>query len=380
MKGRLTSMLIALLLLALLFGVGACAFFKHPKFGKTPHGARMEAILQSPHYIDGAFRNLIETPKFTQGASIFSIMRHDLLNPVARLTPERPIPVIKTDLKALAAYEDLVIWLGHSSYFIQLAGQRILLDPILSDHAAPLDFFNKAFAGTTLYTADELPAIDYLLISHEHWDHLDYPTVKALQHKVSRVITPLGVGSYFELWGYDSTIIFEGDWEAQFAFDDGLTIHLLPARHYSNRLLQQNQTLWAGFALESSTRRLFFSGDSGYGPHFAEIGRRFGSFDFVALDSGQYDPRWAYIHMTPGEALSAARDLKAAALLPSHVGRFSISRHPWDEPLIQIASLSHGVNPRLLTPRIGEPVKLAAQQQTFSPWWVEMNPPPTLLD
>ena len=151
--------------------------------------------------------------------------------------------------------------------------------------------------------------------------------------------------------------------------EGGFTVHVLPARHYSGRLLRQNKTLWAGFALESSTQRLFFSGDSGYGSHFAEIGRRFGDFDLVALDCGQYDDRWAYIHMTPEEAAQAARDLGARALIPAHVGRFTIANHPWDEPFKRLKEARHDKSYRLLTPRIGEPVASNDAPSQFSHWW-----------
>jgi len=363
-------MLIGLLVLACCLVLAACVFMNHPKFGKAPEGTRLESIRKSPNYVDGEFRNLIDTPKFTQDASTFSILLNHLLHPPERLIPEQPVPSVKTGLKALESSRDLVIWLGHSSYYFQLGGKRFLLDPVLSDHAAPLPFLNKAFAGTNIYTVEDIPEIDYLLISHEHWDHLDYATAHALKGKVKRVVCPLGVGSYFEMWGYDTRNISEGDWYDQFAFGDGVKIHLLPARHYSNRLLKQNQTLWAGFALESATRRLFFSGDSGYGPHFAEIGRRYGGFDFAALDCGQYDERWANIHMNPEEAVTAAKELNAATLLPSHVGRFTIARHAWDEPFVRIASASEGETFRLLTPVIGEPVSLENRQQKFARWWV----------
>lgn len=364
----------SLLVLACGLVLGACVWMNQPKFGKASEGERLEAIRKSPNYVEGAFRNQIDTPKFTKNVSTISIILDGLMNPPERLTPEQPIPAVKTDLKALDRMGDVVVWLGHSSYFIQLGGKRILLDPILSDHAAPLPFLNQAFAGTTLYAAEDLPAIDYLLISHEHWDHLDYPTVEALKDKVNHVVCPLGVGTYFAMGGYEPSQISEGDWYDQFEFGDGITIHLLPARHYSSRLLKQNQTLWAGFALESATRRLFFSGDSGYGPHFAEIGRQFGGFDFAALDCGQYDERWAYLHMNPEEAVRAAKDLNAATLLPSHVGRFTIARHAWDAPFLRIAAASHGEGPRLLTPVLGEPVRLEDKQQEFTPWWVTSTP------
>lgn len=363
-------MFIGLMLIAFCLALGACLWLTQPKFGKNPEGARLETIQKSPNYVDGEFRNLIDTPKFTKDASTFSIMRDHLLNPPVRLTPEVPIPVVKTDLKALVRSGDLVIWLGHSSYYIQLGGKRILLDPILSDHAAPLSFLNQAFAGTSIYTAEDIPEIDYLLISHEHWDHLDYPTAESLKEKVDHVVCPLGIGTYFEMWGYAANKISEGDWYDQFDFDDGINIQLLPARHYSNRLLKQNQTLWAGFALISAERKLFFSGDSGYGPHFSEIGRMFGGFDLAALDAGQYDERWANIHMTPEEAVMAAKDLKTDTLIPAHVGRFSISRHAWDEPFTRIAAASGDEAFQLLTPQIGEPVRLEGEQQKFAPWWV----------
>ena len=150
----------------------------------------------------------------------------------------------------------------------------------------------------------------------------------------------------------------------------GLRVHVLPARHYSGRMLTRNKTLWVAFALESTQRRLFFSGDSGYGPHFREIGERFGGFDLVALDMGQYDQRWAYIHMTPEEAARAADDLRTRTLLPAHVGRFSIARHAWDEPFERIATASEGKSYRLSTPRIGEPLDLRDEGQQFSRWWV----------
>ncbi len=372
MKGILKYMAIILLALACCFALGACILLNQPQFGKSPEGSRQEVIRRSAHYEAGKFQNLIATPKFTKDVSTFSIIRDDLLNPGERLVPDGPIPAIKTDLKNLEQTRDVVVWLGHSSYFIQIGGKRILLDPIFSDHAAPFSFLNKAFTGTNIYRAEDMPKIDALLISHDHWDHLDYATVMALRDKVGRVVVPLGVGAYFESWGFPPEKIHEKDWYEKVGLENGLEIHVLPARHYSGRMLRQNQTLWAGFALVASERRLFFSGDSGYGPHFAEIGQRYGGFDFVALDAGQYDERWAYIHMTPEEAVRAAIDLNAATLLPSHVGRFSISRHSWDEPFSRAAAASGEKRPRLLTPLIGEPVRLHGKQQEFIHWWVDL--------
>lgn len=359
--------------IVLCLALGACVLLNQPKFGELPAGERLAAIEKSPYYADGKFKNLIPTPKFTRDVSTFSIIWKSWTEPRERLVPERPLPAVKTDLKNLDRMTDLVIWLGHSSFYIQLGGKRLLLDPVFSDSAAPFPFFNKAFAGTSIYQADDMPEIDVLLISHDHWDHLDYPTVVALKDKVGRVVSPLGLGAHFETWVYPAEKIVEADWYQQVDLDGGVRIHVLPTRHYSGRFLKQNKTLWAGFALVSAEQRLFFSGDSGYGPHFKEIGQRFGGFDLVALDCGQYDERWAYIHMTPEEAVRAAHDLKAERLLPSHVGRFSIARHAWDEPFIRVASAPMDEALRLLTPMIGESVHLTIKDQAFDLWWAVVD-------
>lgn len=262
-----------------------------------------------------------------------------------------------------------MVWLGHSSWFIQVGSKRILIDSVFSDYAAPFSFLNKAFNGTSIFKAVDMPAIDCLLISHDHWDHLDYSTVMALKSKVKRVICPLGIGAYFEYWGYQKEKISEGDWHDRIALGKDCTVHVLPARHYSGRLFKENRTLWAGFSIQTPDLRIFFSGDSGYGPHFSEIGETFHGFDLALLDCGQYDPRWAYIHMTPEEAARAAKDLGARALIPVHAGRLAIANHRWDEPFKRLAKASQHTSYRLLTPRIGEPVALDNGPSRFSNLW-----------
>lgn len=358
--------------ISLLIGVvvlGGWAYLQHPKFGKLPSAERLATIERSPNHVDGEFQNLIDTPTLTEDRSTLSILIENWRSGSEGLRPDDDIPSVKTNLHDLDIGEDLVIWLGHSSYYIQLAGNRILIDPVFSVDAAPVPFANRAFSGTNPYTVDDMPPIDYLLMTHDHWDHLDYPTIKALEPQVGEVFTGLGVGAFFERWGYDPEQVHEADWNDTFALESGLTIHVLPARHYSGRMLTRNRTLWVGFAIESPERRLFFSGDSGYGPHFAEIGQRFDGFDLVSLDHGQYDPRWAYIHMTPEEAAEAAEELGAAMLLPAHVGKFSLAQHPWQEPFERITAASEARDYRLVTPIIGEPIWLDDSEQRFSAWW-----------
>lgn len=356
-------------ILAVLIVAGG-AYLQHPKFGELPEGDSLSAIERSSNYRNGQFHNLIETPMFAGDKSFVEVLLENLRSDTQGLAPNGSIPSRKVDLKVLDARKDLVVWFGHSSFFLQLNGQRILIDPVFSDYAAPLPFLNAAYAGTNGHTASDFPDIDALLITHDHWDHLDYASVTKLQPKVDQVVSPLGVGSYFRGWGYEEANVWEGDWYESFEIGNEVRIHLIPARHYSGRLLTRGKTLWAGFVIETPDRRVLFSGDSGYGPHFAAIGERFGPFDLVSLDSGQYHSRWPYIHMNPEEAVAAAEDLRANALIPAHVGRFTLARHPWDEPFERVVAASEGKPFDLLTPMVGEPVELDQPQPAkFSAWW-----------
>lgn len=360
-------LIIAALISLLALGVGL--YLQLPKFGALPEGARLERIQASPHYVNGQFENQLPTPQVIGDRGFIGALWSYLFSEKTRTAPLEAIPSVKTDLLRLDRSKDVVIWLGHSSYFIQLQGKTILVDPVFSPSAAPIPYVNKAFPGANPYTADDLPEIDYLLISHDHWDHLDYPTIAALKPKIKNVICGLGVGAYFERWGYAVDRIQEADWFATLELEDDLAVHVLPARHYSSRTLTKNKTLWAGFALTSPRQRIFLSGDSGYGPHFKEIGERFGGFDLVMLDSGQYDKNWPYIHMTPEEAVQAAEDLKGKALLPAHVGKFALANHPWNEPYERVTVASRDKSHRLLTPVIGDPIDLADRSQQFPRWW-----------
>lgn len=346
-------------------GVSACAYVV-PSLGQVPDG---EQLKSSPHYVDGAFRNEVASPPRRGGFGFVLAVIRGRFEPRDRPAPEAPLPSVKTDLSALPREQDTVVWLGHSSYFVQLGGKRLLIDPVFSDYAAPVPWMVRAFGGTSVYSADDLPEIDAVLISHDHYDHLDYASMKALAPKTRLVITGLGNGAHLRHWGYPEAKIREMNWHGSVAIGDGLQVHVLPSQHYSGRFMQRNQSLWASFALETPQRRLYFSGDTGFGPHFARIAERFGSFDFVALDGGQYNPRWADIHMTPEEAARAAEILKARTLLSGHAGRFSLARHAWDEPFERALAASEGKPYRLLTPLIGEPMRLDDAGHAFTPWW-----------
>lgn len=352
--------------------VGVISYLQLPVFGQLPHNQGLARVERSPNHANGAFHNQIDTPMRTTDQSEWSMWMGTLFGDKGQPRPPSNIPAVKTDLKALDPEQNLVVWLGHSSFFVQLGGQRILIDPVFSANAAPIPGANKAFEGTNLYAADDMPEIDALLISHDHYDHLDYPTALALKPKVKHVIVGLGVGAHFEAWGYDMRIVHEADWNEVIALNPQVQVHVTPARHYSGRTLTRDQSLWIGFALLAPDNRLFISGDSGYGPHFAEIGQQLGPFDWVALDAGQYDPRWANVHMSPEQAAQAAEDLSARVLMQSHVGRFSIAPHDWDDPFKRIVAASRGHSYSLWTPEIGRLMYLDGREQSFTAWWEEV--------
>ena len=362
-------MMLALLITAVGLMLGVWTMLVQAQFGKLPAGERLERVRSSSNYRDGEFRNTAPTIMLAEGQNAAKILWKSVWAGKTRTWPSKPLPASRLNLADMDAVKDVVIWLGHFSYFIQLGGKRILLDPVFNDHAAPFSVFNKSFPGTDLYRAADMPEIDFLLISHDHWDHLDHQTALGLRPKVKTVVSPLGVGAHFAHWGYPQEQVLEADWNTALHFENAFVIHIVPARHFSGRLLARNKTLWCGFVLETPTRRIFLSGDTGYGPHISEIAGAFGAFDLAAIDGGQYDSRWPQMHMTPEEAALAARELRAKILLPAHVGRFCISAHPWDEPLIRAVEASRDMPFQLATPKIGEPVWLDGTEHSSTRWW-----------
>ncbi|MFC3197975.1 MBL fold metallo-hydrolase [Parapedobacter deserti] len=349
--------------------VAVVIFLQQPPFGRAPKGERLERMKASPNFKNSTFQNLEDTPDLAEGANMLTVLWSFLFNKTPRQVPTDRIPHVKTDIKALDVSQDALIWFGHSSYFLQADGKRFLVDPVFNGNASPVSFTTKSFPGTTNYHVEDMPAIDYLIITHDHWDHLDYNTVKKLEPGVSRVICPLGVGAHLEHWGYSPSKITELDWYESTVLTEGFTLTATPARHFSGRGLKRNGTLWASFVLYSPTNRIFIGGDSGYGKHFAAIGEQYGPFDLAILETGQYHAYWKYIHTLPDEVILAARDLNAKRTLPVHNSKFSLAMHAWDDPLIELTEANAVDSIPLLTPRIGEPVYLKDSTQTFSRWW-----------
>ena len=362
-------LIIALLVLPVLVVI---VFLRQPQFGKYASGERLQRIERSAHYKNGQFQNLSHTPALTEGVSYFAVLTEFFFRKSKRGKPAMTLPSKAIDLSTLNQHKDVLVWFGHSSYFMQIDGKRFLVDPVLSGSASPVKFTTRSFTGSDVYTTDALPEIDYLFITHDHWDHLDYDTITQLKPKIGKIITGLGVGEHLERWGFRKEDIIEKDWNEKILLPDGFVVHTAPARHFSGRGFKRNRSLWMSFILETPTMKLYLGGDSGYDTHFNEIGEKFGPFDLAILENGQYGKNWKYIHMTPEEVIQAAKDLKATVLLPVHWSKFSLSVHAWDEPIIRVMSEARRQNQPLLHPMIGELVDLK-QIAPSTRWWEEVE-------
>lgn len=345
-------------------GIAAERFLHSARFGALPDEAQW---IKSPHFRDGLFHNRLPTPVLTGGSSSLEAWVRFFFRDSIDPKPRRALRGVKENLRTLPRDKDWIVWFGHSSFLLNLQGRRLLIDPVFSDYASPVSFANRAFEGTSLYQVSDLPDIDCVLISHDHWDHLDYPSLSALKEKTKLFLVPLGVEAHLLRWGVAREAIMSLDWEEHRTVAPGLRITATEARHYSGRSFEQNKSLWCGWLIESDRRKVFYSGDSGYGPHFKELSHRYGRIDLALIDSGQYNPSWAYIHMPPQEAFKAAQDLGARYVIAAHVGRFSLAPHPWYEPFEQLSQAPWN-GQKLLTPKIGEALMLEHPAPT-SAWW-----------
>jgi len=335
---------------------------------------RKQRLQQSPNFKDGKFRNLIETPMLAPDASYWKIMM-ERLKSNAQTTPKKPLPSIKSDLKAESNPAKVQLtWLGHSTLFLQMNGKNILIDPVLSNRTSPFQFMGpKNFAGTNIYKSEDFPELDILLISHDHFDHLDKKTVVDLAQKVKHFYVPLGVGKLLTDWKIPTQKITELDWWDEIQITEDLLLAATPARHFSGRgLTNRNETLWTSYVVKSQTHTIYLGADSGYGPHFKQIGQKYGPFDLTTLECGQYNAAWPNIHMMPEETAQAHLDLNGKVLLPIHWSKFSLALHSWTEPIDRLLKETNKHNIPVATPLIGEQLILG-NPVVENHWWQELQ-------
>jgi len=348
-------MLILLSILLLLVVMPAAVLF-HPAFGRRMSAERKARIEASPNWRDGMFQNQLPTPQFTGNTNMLKAMWTMLRRKESNRVPKEPLPAVKTDLKNLPADRDWFVWFGHSSYLFQLGGKRFLVDPLLKMEF-PSSLMLKPFAGTEIYTPEDMPEIDVLIITHEHWDHLDYATLRDLRPKVKHAVCPLGVAEYLEYWKYDPSIISEMDWGDIRVFEsnnaeEAYCIHCLPSRHFSNRFLgKRNQTLWAAFLVDDGERNVYIGGDGGYDGRFLQVREQW-PIDLAVMENGQYNPNWAYIHMLPQDLERAILDMQPEQVITVHHDKFALSTHAWSEP----DSVAHAIAEKNALKLLDQPI------------------------
>jgi len=342
-----------------------------PVFGRLPKGQRLAKIQHLPNYRDGALQNLSFTPMQPEGVSFFKILKAFFFEKHPNKSPDKALPFVTPDISGKPKSDaPEIIWFGHSSYLIKVDGLRILVDPVFSITPSPFSFIgSKAFKGTDVVKAEDFKDIDVLVITHDHYDHLDYQSILKIAPEVKNIITSLGVGSHLERWGIKTEKINELSWNQSIKLSNKLEFTAVPARHFTGRKFKRNHTLWSAFVLQTANFKLFLGGDSGYDTHFAEIGEKYGPFDLALLECGQYNAYWPYIHMFPEDTVQAAIDLKAKVLMPVHWGKFSLAMHPWNEPVQRVVAAASAKAFPLITPKLGETVVLNVNFPTEK-WWL----------
>lgn len=332
--------------------------------GESPRGKELARLRALPNYKNGAFENPAERADSTVKSKLLFLRKRP-----ASIRPSHPLPWVQTDLKTLPSTTPTIVWFGHSSLLIKTIQGNILIDPIFSNHAGPVPGLVTAFAGTKHYHANDMPPIDVLIISHDHYDHLDYRTLEKLKAHIKTAVVPMGVGSDLIYWGFDPKKIIELNWAQSITLPGGLRITATPAQHRSNRMYaKENKTLWASYVIQAGQYRLFYSGDSGYGPHFKQIGTQYGPFDLALLECGQYSPNWPWTHLWLRQTAQAAVDLQACLIEPVHWAKFVEANQPWNEPIKMLLPAADSLDVKVTVPRIGEPYRLG-DPPIKTDWW-----------
>ncbi len=343
------------------------------EFGGTPSQAQKQVYARSGHYRDGKFVNLVPTPMDQSIGKVVPLLFRYLFTSVPNQEPNAPPPIVKIDSLDIANQDPnlaRLTWFGHSACLLEMEGKKILLDPMLSLTLGPQPALTSPRYNQELpIEPEKIPPIDAVLISHDHYDHLDYRSIVKLKDKVAHFYVPLGIGAHLLSWGVKPSQISELNWWDKVRLD-GLTLICTPSRHFSGRGVSNTfTTLWSSWVIQSKNKRVYFSGDSGYGPHFKEIGRTYGPFDLALMECGQYNEQWANIHMMPEQTVQAAIDIKGKLLMPIHWAAFTEAMHSWTDPIERVTKKATQLNVPITTPKIGEPVLFNQSLVPDSRWW-----------
>ncbi|MEC3908131.1 MBL fold metallo-hydrolase [Tamlana sp. 2201CG12-4] len=345
----------------------------NPAFGgDVTKTLQNEYASKSPNYTDGKFININGVDDDISFGKAFEILKKMLFKNYPKVKPEKALPIIKADSTEIAQNktDTQLIWFGHSAFLLQIDGKNVLIDPMLTDMPSPIPSNGQKRFNTALpIEIEQLPHIDLVLISHDHYDHLDHKSIQRLKHKVGHYLVPLGVGVHLEAWGISKNKITELDWWQETNFK-GLKLACTPAQHFSGRKLNNRAgTLWCSWVIKSNQNSIFFSGDSGYNTHFKTIGNTYGPFDFAMMECGQYNKLWPLIHMMPEETVQAGIDVKAKVIMPIHWGAFKLAMHDWNDPVKRVFNKANELNIPIITPKIGKIININDLEGTVNMWW-----------
>ena len=338
------------------------------QFGAQPSERDIETYSRSNHWNGEIFVNVEETKIDVNFFTLPQMLYKQHLNRATR-APASPLPLIPFEMeKFLSADDFTAIWFGHSAILMRLANTTIFIDPMLGPNAAPISpFSERRFSDGTLDIISKLPDLDLVVLSHDHYDHLDYESIRKLEGKTKMFFTALGVGRHLGKWGVDAGRITECDWWEDRVFGD-IRITFTPGRHFSGRgPTDRAKSFWGGWVFKTANENIWFSGDGGYGSHFKEIGNRLGPFDLGFVECGQYSDLWHDIHMYPEESVQAAIDARVVKAMPVHWGAFALSQHPWTDPPERWVAEAGKKGIDYITPALGETVKLSSGMRPA--WW-----------
>lgn len=373
---KMTLLILLGLIVAILIAITLFVNF-HPAFGANPEDEQRVNYAQRFEYFeDNRFANPNKAAPNMSFGKILRVMS-DYLRGDAQRQPDSLLPVVALDAADIAARKagaPRLTWFGHSAFLLEISGQKLLIDPMFGDVPAPHPRLGaRRFQERLPIDIEQLPPIDAVLLSHDHYDHLDYGSISRLRDKVKQFYVPLGVGNHLQRWGIAPERIHELAWWEEIQHE-GLTFACTPAQHFSGRgPMNRNTTLWASWVINAPHGRIFFSGDSGYGPHFKEIGERYGPFDIALMECGQYNENWTEVHMMPEQTAQACLDVGGQVLLPIHWGTFRLAMHSWTEPVERVINRAQELGIRVTTPRVGQAVDLHQPELPSIRWWEQVG-------
>jgi L-ascorbate metabolism protein UlaG (beta-lactamase superfamily) len=314
--------------------------------------------------------NQIHTDVSFKPKDIIGLMT-DYFKMKTKLRPIKDLPIVLPN-KDNGSLES-VTWFGHSASLLKIEGKKLLLDPMFGDASSPFPVFNsKRYSGAFSLEREDFKEIDAIIISHNHYDHLNYKSIMRLKDRAKHFYVPIGVARYLIKWGVSPNKISEHNWWDEITFDN-IKLVCAPARHFSGRsMTDKDRSLWCSWLILGQETKVFFSGDSGYAPHFKEIGNKYGPFDLTLMECGQYDTRWSAIHMLPEETVQAHIDVKGELLVPIHWGAFTLALHEWSDPIERVTKEANRLGVNIATPQIGEAITLQSKDYPTAAWWREV--------